>query len=572
MPIFWNEGFTNHKGTESHAFTAGQNLGLYEFVKRSAPGSFTVVSANLGDPIIGYVLSTSRGVLAGERVEIMMGEWKEFSGGAGGAVLSINSITGNGLLGTELQFVNDLNAPGANFHYGTDALGVKGWYPDASGLTDVLIGNTMHVASNGNDGTAIPNSLVYKYATINAAVAASAANDLIVVWPGSYIVPTQIEIDGVTASRFYFFEGTGIITPPSGSRMFNVHIGQRLAVGGKPVFLARDEIFGPNDPTTDICYIDFEATQILQFGANPYFGDCTSMSGSIRVIDTRDMSLSCDGWTQIDFCIDYSGTTGAAKYSLGSIVNNNGLGFNTVYGVARFQVRGYTGRYAHFYAAFGDNDGVFETLSGGTKDDRIIKVQADIYAFNCAGFRIAEGTVIWEGHGILDRDITLDQNPFFDFRLDSVDFSFEHRGGGTVYSDLDNTMMIFTNNGTVKLSGKYKGQGDTFSLFEYYEPSVGNKLIINGDMKVDTNFPAILFFYNGIVPMELIFEQASCEMVAGGDFMINNNGIPFGFRVNHSLVTNSGYDIGTNTDTSLGNRHYIDRRFTNFITKEMSAQ
>jgi len=47
----------------------------------------------------------------------------------GGSVLSQNSVTGDGTLGSELELVNDAASPGNNKIYSTDSSGNKGWNP-----------------------------------------------------------------------------------------------------------------------------------------------------------------------------------------------------------------------------------------------------------------------------------------------------------------------------------------------------------------------------------------------------------------------------------------------------------
>jgi len=59
--------------------------------------------------------------------------WTLVAGGGGGAVLTKNSVTGDGLPGTEIELVNDQLAPLADYVYGTDSGGVKGWKPDPTG-------------------------------------------------------------------------------------------------------------------------------------------------------------------------------------------------------------------------------------------------------------------------------------------------------------------------------------------------------------------------------------------------------------------------------------------------------
>lgn len=469
------------------------------------------------------------------------------------------------------------NVTGFSYNIGTETATITTDQPAAyNTVWPIQFQNTIHVAPNGNNANALastvsPYSLQVPFLTLDAAYAASSPQDLIMIWPGSYTMGSTFTIDGTKATRFYAHPGVGIITPTAGNPGFSISPGQTLEFKGSATFLARDYIFTPSSPATDINYVVFECDQIAQIGSSLFFGNISSMSGSIRVRKITDMALFCDGWCQIDFANDYSGFSGAASYNLGNISGNNGIVFNTTYGVSRFQMRGLSGLYAHVYAAINDGSSAFTSGFGGTRADRYVKIQADVYVFNGNGFNIAEGTWIWEGHGLLDRDVTLDQNPFFIFGADNTDFYFEHRGGGSVIALSDNTILLFSNNGDVKLSGKYRAPGETFSLFEYYESTSGNRLMLDCDMKVDLFFPAILFFFTGSVPMFLSFEKASIEMTSGSQFLLNNNGVPFGFRVNYSLITNTGYDNITNTDTSLGNRHYIDERFTNVVNAEMSV-
>ncbi|HQK38541.1 MAG TPA: hypothetical protein PLO52_00325 [Flavobacterium alvei] len=105
--LFWQESFTNHKGTESHAFTAGEALERFNFVKRDPADSFTVILATSIDEAIGYVLvKRGRIVQIGEVIEVMMGEWnKNSSGGSSGEYTPQGETTaqvGGIALGTDL--------------------------------------------------------------------------------------------------------------------------------------------------------------------------------------------------------------------------------------------------------------------------------------------------------------------------------------------------------------------------------------------------------------------------------------------------------------------------------------
>lgn len=95
-----------------------------------------------------------------------------------------------------------------------------------AGITDVT-GNALFVdAVNGNDGTATTDSLVNKYQTINAAVAAAGSGDVIVVYPGTYNGTTNMYKDGVT---FYFYPGANVVgagvlfAPPAAAQTCKVY-------------------------------------------------------------------------------------------------------------------------------------------------------------------------------------------------------------------------------------------------------------------------------------------------------------------------------------------------------------
>ncbi len=44
------------------------------------------------------------------------------------SVATKNSVTGNGILGTEVELVNDQLSPGNSYYYGTDGTGTKGFF------------------------------------------------------------------------------------------------------------------------------------------------------------------------------------------------------------------------------------------------------------------------------------------------------------------------------------------------------------------------------------------------------------------------------------------------------------
>ena len=78
------------------------------------------------------------------------------------------------------------------------------------GLTSLPIANTLFVAKNGNDATALPNRLDLPYLTIDAALAdVTTANDCVFVYPGSYTV-SYVGSVAATTLNLYFVNGAQV--------------------------------------------------------------------------------------------------------------------------------------------------------------------------------------------------------------------------------------------------------------------------------------------------------------------------------------------------------------------------
>jgi len=626
-PIFWTRRWVSRKGTHTNNFLAGEDLQEHQWVKEDPIGSYNVIGADFEEEAIGFVTSP-KGALLGERVDVLLGEWRKAGGSTPiGPVVVVAGCPGptddNNLgyvvgslwfdsnrqslwvcedptIGAavwtpQTNFRIDVIAPtaaddstqcyfegyfwfdevGQNFYVCVDdTAGAAIWFPINSG--DVLIGRTLHVAINGNDGTAVPNSLVHKYLTISAAIAASTQNDTIYVWPGVYTLTASETVDGTRSSRFHFEPGAAVLTPPAGNPAFLINANQRLQIRGNSIWLCRDMIFKHANPSVDIAYVDFECDVIAQFGIIGFIGDITSIRGNIEFNSSTDLAITCDGWCDVNMAVDSMGFTGSAVFRIANITNNNGVSFfNPTYGASRYQLRGRSGKYAKIEGAYGPGflDGVFYSGTGGSRDDRHVKICADVYVFDGAGFRIAEGTWVWEGSGFMDKDppATNDQWPFFLFNEDNNDFYFEHRMG-SVNSLLDNTVFNFTNNGTVKLSGNYYCLCETYVMGIYTQANIGSRLILDGDFQT-AGFSTVFEFNDQALgtPFLPVFKKATVYSQNFSTLIDSSTGNPMNIFVEHSLVTNSNYNTAVFTDVSVGSRHYVDAGFTNYIPSEMLA-
>lgn len=625
MALFYTRGWVSTKGTHANNFTAGQDLLEFTWVKETFDGSNIVVEALPGDVFLGFVIQP-KGALFGEKVDILLGEWR-FNGGSSSSEVAVvpgcptvtddtnagffvgslwfdttrqslyvcvDPTAGAAIWVPETHFHLDTVAPTVNddvtncyfngfYWYDTvlgqfwlcidDTAGAAVWV-QITGITDVVIGNTLHVAVNGNDGTALPDSLVNKYLTIQAAHAASGPTDTIIIWPGTYTLPSSLAIDGTTATRFYAHTGVAIITPPIGNPAFNISPSVNFTFHGNAVFLVRSDIFKNISPLDDICRIDFQADICGQFGVTGFIGDITSMRGHIKVNTATDLAILCEGWCDIEFAINKCEFTGAAIMRIGNISDNNGLTYNTTYGTSRFQLTGRDSRYAYISGAYGPGfgEGVFTSGVGGTRNDRKVKICADVYAFDAAGFNINEGTWTWEGSGYADKDPlpTNDLYPFLLFNnTENVDFYFEHKMG-SINSDLDNTILHMLNNGTVKLAGNYYSLSETYPLIKFDQaPLAGSRLILSGNYKTAGAIHVMEFNDLGLAtPFLPVFGEATVECLDSTVFIESTSGIPMNIYVEHSLVTRTNYNAVIFTDLSVGNRHYVDRNFTNYIPNE----
>lgn len=497
-------------------------------------------------------------------------------GGGGGGTGTVTSVTGVDSVETSpgtittagtVQLVNDSPAPGSNVYYGTNSGGIKGFYALPSG--DVLIGNTLFVdVVYGNDGTAIPNSLVNKYATIDGAFAAASVLDTIEVFAGDHIVASTMPINSGTCHNFYFHQNTNISPPSPGNVMFLVDPGEKLKVFGYANFIATDYLFQNSNPVENICDVEFECNSIEQDGAGgPYFCDITSIRGSFSAYQASSMGIFCDGWCNFVVEIDRH-FVDAGYYNIGNIINNDGTVFNDTYGVSRFQLRGKTGEFASISGNSdpGSGTGIFVSGIGGVRADRLVKICADVYTSNWTAFLINEGTWVWKGSGYSSTDEDI---PFFDFSLDNIDFYFEHREG-SVTSDSDTSLIKMSNNGTSKFCGNYKIQSDNFPLAIYDQASIGSRIIFSGNYQnIRTGGIIILNDQSLSTPFFPMFDQATIYAVDDTSPCIGNtSGFFTNFFVVHSLVTNTNYDNTILGDTSVGNRHYVDAAFTNDITSE----
>ncbi len=132
---------------------------------------------------------------------------------------------------------------------------ITGEITSSTAISSVITNRVLYVAENGIDLTGTRNVLNAPYLTLAAALAASLAGDLIVVYPGSYSVSANLNTGAV---NWYFHPGT-TVTQTGGTDMFDVGAGIGGNVYGYGDFVSGGAyIYGKNSDRN----LTFEAATV----------------------------------------------------------------------------------------------------------------------------------------------------------------------------------------------------------------------------------------------------------------------------------------------------------------------
>lgn len=153
----------------------------------------------------------------------------------------------------------------------------------------------------GNDGTAVVDSLVLKYKTIAAAVTASSAGDLIIVYPGSYTESVNLYKDGIS---FYFYP-EAIVQSFAGVALFE------SLVGGETC-----RVFGDGDfRNSSIGGVVHSAVlSTLEFNCHNISGQSNPIQIQDGLIDINCYDIHCDSNAAIN--ISDSAVVGTSRVEI----------------------------------------------------------------------------------------------------------------------------------------------------------------------------------------------------------------------------------------------------------------
>lgn len=487
-------------------------------------------------------------------------------------LLSLNSVQGDGLLGSEFQLVGDVLAPGNNYYYGTNGAGVKGFYLlPPPGIADILIGNTLFVdAVYGDDGTGAPNSLAFKYLTIEGARAASVPGDLIHIFPGVYVLTTQMHMDGSQAFDFYCEPGVTIQSAVGAPAIMLYPINKFRWKGWADFdwWDGNSPFWDNSDTASGQSLVEFEFNTIvfsLEFGTpgTQVFAYLYSQIGYIAGNFVKDMQFNAPGWQWYQIGIDKFDNVdmNISAFFFADFLSNDGINF--VGTIARTNISGRNNDKCEIRR--GTQPGIF-IEEGGLADYRHIQIKADLIVNSSVGMECRSGTI--DHWGNIEATIndgggsTLTPCIKFTETIGRSTMIYTHHEGRM--TNTENAVVSGDKAGKFTFKGDYRNASEeSFATFEWHSSGgvtgIGAYLFFDGNFRNDSTNP--IFRINEDLSQDTIkqtFLTVTAQGASAGSLMDNTvYGTPLDIFVVHSLVTNVNPLVTVN-DLSTGNRWYTD--------------
>lgn len=420
-----------------------------------------------------------------------------FSGGTMTDLTGTNSvattpstITGSGTV----ELVNDLASPPANYNYGTDGAGVKGWKPDGSAIS---INKTLYVDEvYGNDGTAIPDSLSLKYATIDAALADWTTDDLIYLLPGNY--PMSVRYTISEDLRIYMELGSHFQPATSGSA-FLIGQDQSLFIDGYGDLELTSSLASALVPNgTKLCYADVKCRTIAAGGGIIFSGATMEFSietdsidrGYISTIGYGNGSIACDDWYTRNYIVQ-----------LTSFSSNSGEENYVLHGPQYFTIKGRSKPKCFIHNDSQCSNAIY-LQAGATTEKTRVYIYADFDSNNGFFFNQGRGIVQWHGN-LIHRKDDLGGNEvpwYYSTQVisgDEVKVCFRHMEGVCVsgthpdFAGSQNNELFSINTvGIFEFYGKYENWGKNTGLGAWpillFNNSTGtgnSRIILGGEFK-----------------------------------------------------------------------------------------
>lgn len=453
-----------------------------------------------------------------------------------------------------------------------------------SAVTDVLINKTLFVDPNyGDDATAIPDSLVFKYETFDAALAAWTSEYVIHLLPGIHTMANAYSLGDV----MQIYIETGATLNIDASAGFDIEPAQRLHIDGYGVIGLSNTLYrniSPSDAIPAEAHIKCKRFEAISGFVD--IGDNASMIYSIEVDGIYDcgVNVSSGGWCQGYVATDFITSSAVSVCSLKPLSSNNGPTKYTDYGQRFVTLKGRTRQDALVLNEVQVGNLVFTQVD----DQETYKTKVELYAdfVSTDGFcmNLGNGIVNWYGDLYHSKtDIAGNEVPFIycdqDVTDDAYAPNFTHVRGSMVsathpsYAGSQNNEIVaircfgnFTFNGKYQNSGEDTGLG-AWPIIQFQNQNdptyIGStEIILNGEFKnLERDIAPIVIrdIGNANHTYRLTVKEAYIETNSAGEAISVNVSLPI--YVQDSLAMNVNYSTNFYDGISVS-RTIVDRNIT----------
>lgn len=434
----------------------------------------------------------------------------------------------------------------------------------------------------GNDGTAVPDSSVLKYQTIDAAIAAAGPLDYTIhVSPGSYSISAGTIIGGW--KKFYLEPGCFVACA---SNCFSINPGSRLEIKGYGDLNCSGFLFASNNPTSNaIADVDIECDYISSNAGTQLFCDATSLKVKIRTNQIFDMGIDAVGWFDVEISTDRWNSQNSRMIWIGDDTLYDCQTKFDLLGPRKYVCKGRTRQNTDYVraatTAIGIGVNIFPTVS--KTRFTVVDLYADFDTVDGIFLNLAGGITRHYGNVIHRKSDTLgNELPWLYCDQDVAVIEngpyFEHMYGDwvsgthpTYAGSLNNELGSIRCGGTFVFNGRYKNSGENtgvgaWPLFQFQNNNISpayTVIIFNGEMaNTDKDVSLFQLQDTGVNPThtyKIICKTVTCENGDADTFSCLLPNTPI--FVYHSLTMNHNYSSNFIDGLSV-NRTIIDRNVT----------
>lgn len=365
---------------------------------------------------------------------------------------------------------------------------------------DVLINNTIFVDEvYGDDGTAQPNSMLFKYQTVDAAIAAWTPGYGIHFFPGNYDMTVPMSVTDI--ARLYLERGSSLQTS-TGSAAFLITPGQFFNIDGEGTLSLIASLFANQNPAdTAVPQVHIKCGYIDSSGAGD-IGDVSTMKWSIRAKRINERGIYAKGWTQgFVACDDWVMTSGN-MIRLDNLEANNGQDLIDAYGPRLVTVKGDAAERCQFLNPSQLGNGIYTEACRMEKWKSLIYLNTDFRSKDGFFLNHGNGTIYHDGNLFHSKSDTAgnevpwyysDQDPEDQYKPKFIHVRGSHVSATDITFAGSQNNEIFTINNLceIELNGKYQNSGENSGLgpwpiiYATNQSSQAGQTIVtlNGDFK-----------------------------------------------------------------------------------------